>query len=166
MGTIYASQAQLVKVAITQALLDGIDSDAVDYALQTASELVDSYLGTRFDLPLTSYGNDIILATCRIAAYLVLSGPRGFNPGAQDAEAFLLSHDRAVSWLKDVASGKATPAFPATVDAAGFNPQQQPFALAPAQGSIGVSDGSFASESEDDSFVAVGTVGPPRSRGW
>lgn len=165
MGTVYATRTDLTTLCISDALLSGLTDDQITAALTSASTTVDSYIGTRFDLPLTDFGQDIVLATCRIAAYLVLQGPRGFNPGASNADSFLTNHNMAVSWLKDVAAGRATPSFPDTKDATDFNPDQQPFVLAPASGNIGVSTGGFRSH-QDDEPIRVGTAGPPRSRGW
>jgi hypothetical protein len=118
-------------------------------------------MAKRFEFPLTSFSPALTMACAKIAVWELLS-VRGYNPGTPQGELLKTRYDQAIGWLKDVAAGKATPAYPDQTTRDGFNPQQQPFVEAPAQGGIGLADGS----SLGGTFTRAGAVGPPKSRGW
>lgn len=160
----YASQSDLTTLGIPAAALSGISGPEQDAALQAASAIIDSYLASRFDLPLASVGLDIKSCCAQLAAWSLMKR-RGFNAGSTDAETLRMSYEDQVKWLTNVAKGLATPAFPQTQDLEGTNPQEQAFVVAPSQGSIGLSGGSFRTK-ESDVVSSVGTVGPPKLRGW
>lgn len=76
-------------------------------ALDEASSLADSYLaGQTQGLPLTTWGVDLRAGVCRIAAWKLLQGLRGYD-AAGAGNAFKTGRDEVVSWLKDVSAGKA-----------------------------------------------------------
>lgn len=76
-------------------------------ALEEASALADSYLaGQTQGLPLTTWGVDLRAGVCRIAAWKLLQGLRGYD-AAGAGNAYKTGRDEVVAWLKDVAAGKA-----------------------------------------------------------
>lgn len=162
MGTQYATLADLESVGLPPLALQGRSDEQKTQALIDASAMVDSYLSTRFTLPLTTFGRDIVRATLAIVAYDLLY-VRGFQPGANDSDATKTRYDDAVKWLRDVAGGKATPAFADTTDREGFDPSSatKRFTIQQVGGGIGLSDSEDGADSG-----SLGTIRAPKSRGW
>lgn len=104
----YATAAQLQATPGLGAYVDGLSNTELDTALVRASGMMDDYLGARFVLPLTSWGESVRQCCCHLAAWLLASG-RGFDSGAL-GNAAKQWFDWWMAWLKDVASGKVTPA--------------------------------------------------------
>jgi len=161
MGTVYATAADFSRLGLPPLAYASLSEEQVEAALEQASAKADSYIGTRFELPLTAYSPALTECVCELAAYALMT-QRGWQPGASDIESVGARHDKAIKWLEDVARGRALPAYPDTVDTNGFNPQQQPGVLVSATGGIGLADGSSGS----GSFVEAGTIGAPTGRGW
>ncbi len=162
----YADVDELALHLVRASMLPAAVTDEMKVAtIQSASGTVDSYLAGRFKLPLTEWGIDIVEATCAIAAYRLVR-KYGSNVNSTDGANFRQAYDDAIAWLKHVSDGKATPAGVTVTDSSTEAPTANaPFVLAPAAGSIGSGTGAFA-QSEDDDDVEIGTVGPPRLRGW
>lgn len=161
----YCTRAELGLYGLPAAALSGVANATQDGFLQGASGIVDSYLTSRFDVPLTTWGIDMVMATASIAAYLLVK-QHGFNMNSEDGKNIRQGYEDAVAWLRDVASGKATPSGASNIDST-TTPvtAERVYAVAPATGSIDARSGSFMEKETDDS-VAVGTVGEPRLRGW
>lgn len=106
--TAYADRTDLARLGVAAAALDGIEVEAQEAALDAASAVADSYLRQRFTLPLTAWGDDLTDAVCAIAAFRAASNV-GFNPAAGGNEALKNRHDQAIAWLRDIATGKASP---------------------------------------------------------
>lgn len=102
----YASRADLTRFGISAAALTSVSTDTQDAALEAASRVADSYLRSRYTLPLTGYGDDLKRAVCAIAAWDLLS-TRGYDPQRGGDEAVRLRTDAAMSWLKDISAGRA-----------------------------------------------------------
>jgi phage gp36-like protein len=79
-------------------------------AVSAASGRADSYLGARFRLPLSAWGDDLRQAVCAIAAFELVSSQVGFNPQAGHNMVLITRKEDAIRWLEQVASGKVTPA--------------------------------------------------------
>lgn len=78
----YATISDLYALGSAPAIAYGdLDDDTKNAALVAASEKVDDHIRARFSLPLIAWGTSITEATCKIAAYNLLSD-RGYNPGA------------------------------------------------------------------------------------
>lgn len=76
-----------------------IDETRVNAALATAGNLIDSYLGAVYDLPLTSTPPILTDQACEIARYQLY--------GDAVPEAVKTRYDAAIAWLKDLARGMA-----------------------------------------------------------
>lgn len=158
----YATRAELYQLAIPSAALTGISSADQDAALESASRVADSYLGTAFELPLTLWGVDLKEAVAKMAAYRLMA-VRGFSPEAGDAEQFRLQYQDAVKWLEQVAKGLVRPI--GVVDASGGendtdatgNAADVPFVTQPVSETI--TPGDFWEGAQS-------TVSPPKKRGW
>lgn len=75
------------------------DDDRILAALDDASAEADSYIGARYDIPVTTSPR-LVQVTCAIARYR-LHEDRATEQIRQD-------YEDAVKWLRDVAAGKAT----------------------------------------------------------
>lgn len=102
----YADRTDLTRFGISAAALSSVSTATQDAALEAASRVADSYLRSRYTLPLTGYGDDLKRAVCAIAAWDLLS-TRGYDPQRGGDEAVRMRSDAAVSWLKDVSAGRA-----------------------------------------------------------
>ncbi len=168
MAPAYATRADLALQSLSAAAASVISTAAQDAALGAASRVVDSYLASRFDTPLTgTIPADLVGVVCDIAAYRLMK-LRGFNPQTGDAEQFAASYDRALRYLRDVADGKATPAGITDSSVGGVETGAQtdaPFVVAQAPGGEGVV-GSFYEPPSTREETAASSVGRPRRRGW
>lgn len=104
--TAYATRTDLARMGIAAAALSSVATETQDAALEAASRVADSYLRSRYELPLTGYGDDLKRAVCSVAAWDLLS-TRGYDPGRGGDEAVRMRADAAISWLKDVSAGRA-----------------------------------------------------------
>lgn len=145
-------------------------TDVIDDAIGKASSLVDSYLSTRWTLPLRpavpgEFPDALIQATAAIASYRLMKR-RGYSPENGDNDEIRNGFDDAIAWLKDMSAGKATMQIAGSnTDAEaqeGGGPSSGPFLLQASQG-----DGYGYSREEDfwhDSGSAV--TGGVRRRGF
>ena len=105
--TQYATTTDLANYGLPSTLLAGVTTEVQDQHLQAATALVKSSLLTRHEAPISAVGLDVVQATCRIAAWSLLSNVIGFNPGTNPHQAIKASHDDAMMWLTQVAKGLA-----------------------------------------------------------
>lgn len=77
----------------------GNDVDVVEEALAAATSEIDSYIAVRYTVPITSISDNLNKVCCDIARYLLHE-----NAAIDEVEK---RYSRAVSWLKDIAAGKA-----------------------------------------------------------
>lgn len=105
----YASSSDLTRLGVGAAAVVGIPSGEIATALDSASDLADSYLGARYTLPLVAWGDDLRRAVCQIAAYDVIAGNRGFNPEQGADVSLRLRYEDAIKWLERVAAGSLVP---------------------------------------------------------
>jgi phage gp36-like protein len=167
-GPSYATASDLYDLAVPQAALVDLPSGTIDNALAVASRRADSFLGRRFELPLSLWDVDLKEAVCKLAAWQLLT-VRGFSPELGDADVFQKNKDEALKWLGMVADGKVTPYGIRDASQAGANNTDdagqkveagyvlQPFSESRSQSSFW---------DENDTPIAPGGVGPPKSRGW
>jgi len=102
----YATTTDLVRFGLPAAALTGISTPAQEAALDAASAFADSYLRSRHDVPLTSYGVDLTQCVCALAAEMLLT-TRGFDATRANGDAVTLRADNARAWLRDVSAGRA-----------------------------------------------------------
>ncbi len=106
----YATVADLLVYGIGTSAIPGTVTDANKLAAITAaSAKADSYLGSRFTLPITVWGADLTAAVCQIAAYEIIAALVGFNPEDGKNVVLVDRKNDAVRWLEQVARGMATP---------------------------------------------------------
>ncbi len=116
----YAVLQNLIDRFGEQEILDLADRDAdgvvdqvvVDSALADADQTINSYIGTRYDLPLASVPAVLVSTAADIARYRLF---------VQDAtEAAETNYKAAIAFLRDVSKGAAV------LDAAGTQPARDP----------------------------------------
>lgn len=89
--------------------LSVIGPTVLNDALIAASDMMDSYLLSRYTGPIIAWGRDMRTCCCHIAAYHLLAG-QGMNPVNSSADDHVrLRYEDALRWLKDVSKGAASP---------------------------------------------------------
>jgi phage gp36-like protein len=147
----YATAADFASLGLPTKATASVSAGDIDAALEAASRVVDSYIGSRYDLPLITYDKSVTMAVCKIAAFELLSR-RGFAAGATDATTLELRYNQALQWCRDVARGLALPAPKSTTDATKppVDPNNAPFVRQP---QVSTASGTV-------------TTGVPNLRGW
>lgn len=102
----YATTTDLARFGLPAAALSGISTAAQEAAIDAASAFADSYLRSRHDVPLTTYGVDLTQQVCALAAEMLLT-TRGFDATRANGDAVTLRADNARAWLRDVSAGRA-----------------------------------------------------------
>ena len=102
----YATRTELANFGLPAQALAGVSTTIQDQHLEDATGLIDSYLRSGYTVPLGSpYPTEIVRACCPLAAYSLICW-RGYDP-ARSGESFRMRHEDAISWLRDVAAGRA-----------------------------------------------------------
>jgi phage gp36-like protein len=102
------TNAQVVDGGITWQCFGANNGIILNNLLLGASEYVDSYLRSKYGLPLQSWGSDIKRVTCWVAAYDAAQ-MRGFNPAIPAEDTFRIRYEQATKWLTQVAQGVISP---------------------------------------------------------
>ena len=102
----YATITDLPRFGLPSPALTGVPSTTQEEAISAASSLADSYLRSRYDLPLTAYGDDLTQCICALAAETLLTS-RGLDPSRANGDVIITRADNARSWLRDVSAGRA-----------------------------------------------------------
>jgi phage gp36-like protein len=107
----YATVTELASFGISSEVTPAISSTVLDGILQACSAQADGYLQSsgRITLPLASWGVDLKMAVCKLAAWEVMAVVIGHNP--DDANNFVWRdrRDEALRWLESVARGLVMP---------------------------------------------------------
>jgi phage gp36-like protein len=106
-GISYANLDDFDQHGVPKAALASRTPSQKAEALAAASTQADGYLKVRYDLPLVSWGGDLVKAICKIAAYEEMA-VRGFNPDGAD-DHIRQRYEDAIKWLMDVAKGLIDP---------------------------------------------------------
>lgn len=103
--TRYAEIADRDRLGIGAAAFAGVPFATVEAALDAASATADGYLRDRYELPLSSWSDDLRAAVCHIATWMLLAN-RGYDPARGADEVVRLQYEDAMRWLRDVGSGR------------------------------------------------------------
>lgn len=79
-----------------------LDLDILNNALSKASAEVDSYLATRYPLPLTQAPEILVSITADITRYRLTGGD------LSESSPILIRYAKALAWLKDIVAGRAS----------------------------------------------------------
>lgn len=103
----YATLDDLWDMGLPAAAMPNVTLNAQARLLLTASRMADTFLRDRYHLPLICpYDPSLTMWVCHIAAYLILAGPRGFNPNNGSDVAVRMNYDDALKALRGVANGQ------------------------------------------------------------
>ncbi len=80
-----------------------IDTVAVERAIAEASGLVDSYLRTRYEVPLVGVPIEITGAACTLARYSLAMGEN-----REPTEQMRLARKETIDWLSAIGAGRVT----------------------------------------------------------
>ena len=101
----YATADELKQLGLPPEALEDVDDADIDAQLQASAGTMDSYLSSRYALPIASpYPSGLKRCNVDIAVFHILMR-RGFNPEEYD-ENYKLLHDSCMEWLKNVRDGK------------------------------------------------------------
>lgn len=106
----YAVEADLTKYFGEEQLLiaadrdaDGTaDTDVISTALEAAEDEIDSYVGVRYDIPLTSVPGVLKRICCDLAMYHMSVDQQSMTEGKEK------KYNDAIAWLTKLATGKVT----------------------------------------------------------
>ncbi len=98
----YATTTDLTNYGLNAISVANIDPAVLTAQLVAASAMVDSFLNGRYNLPLLSWDASVTINTCYIAAWLVLSKSRGFNPDNPSDVTVRQSYEDAIAWCNGV----------------------------------------------------------------
>ncbi len=102
----YATTTDLTRFGLPSAALTGVSSTTQEEAISAASALADSYMRSRYSVPLSAYGDDLSQCVCALAAETLLTS-RGLDPSRANGDVIGARADNARAWLRDVAMGRA-----------------------------------------------------------
>jgi phage gp36-like protein len=107
-GTRYAERTDLTALGLIGNALANVSTTIQDAALDAASALADSYLQSRYVLPLVTWGNDLKRIVAVIAAYDLIT-TRGYSPAGNADENVRQRYLDALKWLEAVRDSHGTP---------------------------------------------------------
>ncbi len=104
----YATIADLYIYGAPQKAFGQLTTDQLTGGLESASNILDTYFRGRYSLPLVVWDVSVKEATCRIAAYNLLS-VRGYNPASGSDVNIKDRYDEAIAWAVRVEKQQAHP---------------------------------------------------------
>lgn len=162
----YATLSDLLKFGLNQATLNTATTDTPTQQahLDAASDLADSYLKSKFKLPLTTWGIGLTQKVCEIAAFTLIC-VRGFDPDNLADSQIVRRHDEAIKWFVKITEGEVTPP---VVDSSGTpgqygGPNTLQATVLPSSG-LATPGGTLTPQTGTDGGIVY--VGAPRQRGW
>lgn len=103
--TQYASAAEFRSFGLaTASIANYLDAD-LDKFLKIASAWADGYLRSEYYLPLTSWSDDLKIAVCQYAKYLILDH-RGYDPNDPTGASVFAALKQAEKFWEDVSNGR------------------------------------------------------------
>jgi len=121
---LYATPTELAQWGLPDGVLSAVADSVLLGQLMAATQEARSYLLGHFNPPFTAVGPDVRKAVCSIAVCDVLTDNVGINPNPTATELVVKRRDDRVSWLKQVAMGRAvanvTDSTPSTHEGSGW----------------------------------------------
>ena len=101
MSSQYCQPSDLTTTGVNPTALQTISVAQQVTACIQASELADSYMRGRYQLPLLAYGPDLTYRTAIIAVYMLLQA-RGMNPAAGADDRIRLNYEDSIRWFEGI----------------------------------------------------------------
>ena len=160
--TAYAVLTDLTTFGLMSSTLSTLDNSTQQAHLDAACDLADSYLGSKFKLPLTAWGKALTQKVCELAAYTAVS-IRGFDPEDPGDKTIYIRGQAAIAWFTGITEGDITPV---VTDSSGTPGQfGGPNTLQMSvQGTTPMTSGDTQINVDNSSPSVI--VGRPRQRGW
>ncbi len=98
----YATTTDLTNFGLNAISVANISPSVLTAQLIAASAMMDSHFAGRYNLPLVSFDQSVTINCCYIAAWLVLSKSRGFNPDNPGDVTVRQSYEDAIAWCNGV----------------------------------------------------------------
>ena len=120
----YAQKSDLTSFGVNPLALAGVTGltdPVINSCLVAASAMMDSYFGGRYALPLTAWDQSVTMNCCSIAAWLVLSKARGFNPANPADLTVRQSYEDAIAWCNGVQRQAIHPTVTQSVSATNYD---------------------------------------------
>jgi phage gp36-like protein len=96
-------EAELMRLSAPEGQLSGpIDTTAVETALTDATSRIDSYLSSRYQLPVSPVPPAVVAACCALARFAL-----GLGNNQVPSESSKAERDDTTAWLKRLAEGNA-----------------------------------------------------------
>lgn len=108
MATAYATHTNFYTYAVSQARMGSVSQDDINAALLAHSAIAEGYISAQFQLPLTSYGVDLTMQVCFMAAPGLLV-KRGVNPESDEYKTAQDQAKAALAWFDRLSLGKVRP---------------------------------------------------------
>lgn len=163
-GSQYAVISDLTTYGLTSATLSTIDNVTMTAHLNAASDLVDSYLNSRFDLPLQSWGPGLVQKVCELAAESVLT-IRGFDPNDPGDMTIVMRGKAAREWLEGIQDGEITPVVADSNATPGQFGGPNTLSSSTQPSDQAQIPGSELREGGDNGSPTI-IIGRPKARGW
>lgn len=139
----YCAPEDLAIYGVNAAAIEDVSVDENQKPpIQAASDVIDSYLRSRYTLPLASWGKDI-RQCCAVLAACQILGVRGLKPGENPEDNWLLRQcEEKTRWLEQIAAGRVSPNVKdASSEATGVSPAR-PFFQSNTQRGYQVDEGT------------------------
>lgn len=163
----YAGPTDLATYGLMSPAMVSIDTATILAHLSAASDLLDSYLGSRYDLPLQSWGPVIVQKVSELAAESILA-IRGYDPNDAGDMTTMIRGKAAKEWLKGIQDGTIQPNIQDSNPSPGQFGGPNTLSSSTTPSSQATLPGSAGSQSELISDGASPTIiiGRPKARGW
>lgn len=100
----YASPTEFRAFGLAAAAIASYNDSQLASFLTIASDWADGYLRSRYTLPLVSWSQDLKIAVCQYAKYLILDH-RGYDPADPTGASVITALRQAEQFWKDVDAG-------------------------------------------------------------
>ena len=166
--TPYAVLADLQTYGLSQAAIGATPVATQQKLLDAANAKVDSYLASKFVLPLVSWSPDLVQCAAEIAAFSVIKY-RGFDPEDPSDRIFQARADAQIAWLLLITKNELTvtvvdsaPGGTGGAGGIGYTSQVTTNSTGRAQPTLG-GQATLNDVSQSGGQIFVGS---PRLRGW
>ncbi len=105
---IYLTAAQFKAMAVAAPWLTDVATADIVSVAGSVSRFMDSFFRSKFVMPLTQWGDEVSQACADLVGFRLFV-KNGAKPGTQGIELIRKAYEDAVSWLKLVGAGDATP---------------------------------------------------------
>lgn len=97
--SVYLSLADF-KGRVNPKLIEDVEDTELQTAIDDAESTFNSYIQTKYTLPLSNVTNDTKRHICNLAVWYVV-GYRGFNPDSPNDQLFKSLYEQSILWIKE-----------------------------------------------------------------